>query len=254
MTNWDGEGYSRVSALQRAMADAAIAELSFAGNEHVLDVGCGDGFLTNAVARLVPDGRVVGADASFRMIATAHANSRGTAPFFVVADARRLPFREAFDQVVSFNALHWVIDQHAALAQIAGVLRPGGRALIQMVCAGERTSVEALAMSVARSPSWAAAFDGFVAPFVHVDPVDFRALSAAAGLEVTAVTVADKEWDFGSRQAFAEWCAVGTTAWTDRLPEQDKQRFVDEMVDGYEHIVGAPGIFRFLQMRATLSK
>lgn len=78
----------------------------------MLDVGCGDGFLIRAVAGMVPGGYAVGADASPRMIATAHAAApTDSGPWFVVADARRLPFGPHFDAVVSFNALHWVREQ-----------------------------------------------------------------------------------------------------------------------------------------------
>ena len=80
--------------------------------------------------------------------ATAHAAApTDSGPWFVVADARRLPFGPHFDAVVSFNALHWVREQQQALAEIASVLRPGGRVLIQVVCAGQRASLESVVMS-----------------------------------------------------------------------------------------------------------
>ena len=253
VTDWSGRDYVEVGDLQRTMITEAIAALAFEPGAVVLDIGCGDGFLTRAIADSVaPAGLVVGADASPRMIATASA--AGAGPLYVVADALRLPFSEAFDAVVSFNALHWVRDQGEALRQIATVLRPGGRVTIQMVCAGARPSLEATAVEVCRRPRWAAAFDGFVAPFVHVEPDRFRDLAAAAGLTVDALTVADRDWDFGSRERFERWCAVGSTAWTDRLPESERADFVTDEVDAYEPIAGRPGLFRYMQMRAELSR
>ena len=150
MTDWSGQDYAEVSGLQRTMVSEAVAQLEFSEDEWVLDLGCGDGFLTRAVAGMVPVGYAVGVDASPRMIATAHAVGATTesGPWFAVADARRLPFGRHFDVVVSFNALHWVPEQQRALAQIASVVRPGGRVLIQVVCAGERTSLESVAMTV----------------------------------------------------------------------------------------------------------
>ena len=213
------------------MIEEAKASLALAEADRVLDVGCGDGYLTREMAGMVPGGYAVGVDASKRMIATADAAGAPaeSGPWFVVADARRLPFGEHFDVVVSFNALHWVPEQRQALGQIATVLRPGGRALIQVVCAGERTSLEAVAMKTCRSPRWAHWFDGFAAPFIHVDPAGYGDLAASAGLTLTNVTVTDREWDFGSRNRFQQWCAVGSTAWTDRLPAEDRDRFVDEL-------------------------
>ncbi|WNG90798.1 class I SAM-dependent methyltransferase [Mycobacterium sp. ITM-2016-00318] len=256
MADWSGEDYAKISSLQRAMIEEAKVGLDLGASDRVLDLGCGDGYLTRAIARMVPRGYVAGADPSRRMIATAHAAAAPTAsgPWFVLADARLLPFGECFDLVVSFNALHWVPEQRQALSQIAAVLRPRGRALIQVVCAGERKSLETVAMEACRDPRWAERFKGFAAPFVHVDPADYGALASSAGLTLENLTVSDREWDYGSRSAFRQWCAVGTTAWTDRLPPADRERFVDGLVDAYQDVVGGPGLFRFMQMRAELRR
>jgi trans-aconitate 2-methyltransferase len=254
--DWSGHDYAEVNSLQRAMVTEAVTALHFGAGDRVLDVGCGDGYLIHTVAGMVPDGYAVGADASPRMIETAHGSGEPTesGPWFVVADARRLPFTAFFDAVLSFNALHWVSEQRQALTQIATVLRPGGRALIQMVCAGPRTSIEATAMTVCQCPRWARWFDGFTAPYVHIDPVTFGELARSAGLTLEDVTVTDREWDFGSREAFIRWCAVGSTAWTDRLPEQLRAAFIADLVQAYEPTAGRQGLFRFTQMRAVLHR
>ena len=172
----------------------------------------------------------------------------------MVADVRALPFGTQFDVAVSFNALHWIPEQQRALAEIAAVLRPGGRALIQVVCAGERGSLEAVTMTTCRGPRWAWSFDGFAAPFTHVVPDTYGTLAASAGLTLTNLEVTEREWDFGSRNEFQRWCAVGSTAWTDRLPVGDRGRFIAEQVDAYESVAGRPGLFRFTQMRAELRR
>jgi trans-aconitate 2-methyltransferase len=256
VSNWSGDDYAKISALQRTMIEEAKAILVLRDSDRVLDVGCGDGYLTHAMAYMVPRGCAAGADASRRMIATARAAAAPgeSGPWFVVADARLLPFGAHFDVVTSFNALHWVPEQRQALGQIAAALTPGGRALIQMVCAGERRSLEAVAMELCRWPRWASCFDGFAAPFVHVDPAEYGEMASEAGLTPTGITVTDREWDFGSRTEFRQWCAVGTTAWTDRLPVEDRARFVDDLVDAYEPVAGGPGMFRYMQMRAELRR
>jgi trans-aconitate 2-methyltransferase len=256
VTDWSGRDYAEVSSLQRTMATEAVAALRFAKGDRVLDVGCGDGFVTRAVAGMVPDGCAVGVDASPRMIATAHAAGQPAAsgPRFVVGDARRLPFAEYFDAVVSFNALHWVPEQQRALAEIASVLHPGGRALLQVVCAGPRTSLESTTMAVSQRPRWGSWFEGFAAPFVHVDPQGYGELAASAGLTLEELTVTDREWDFGSRHAFERWCAVGSGAWTDRLPPEERAAFIADQVQAYEPVAGRPGLFRFTQMRALLRR
>jgi trans-aconitate 2-methyltransferase len=126
MTEWDAAGYSRISSLQAAMAQEVLALLDLNGSERILDVGCGEGKITAEIASRVPRGLVVGVDPSHDMIGFAKkhftlANPTGASLGnlrFEVADARRLSFKDEFDLAVSFNALHWIPDQDAALRSI----------------------------------------------------------------------------------------------------------------------------------------
>lgn len=256
MPAWDGREYAEVSALQRTLAEQALSGLPVTGDERLLDIGCGDGYVTLALARRLPRGSVVGVDASPRMVDTAASRPvpDGTPVRFLVADARDLPFAADFDMAVSFNALHWVPEQHRALRSIARALWPGGRAVVQMVGAGERESIEDVEMAVTRRPEWATDFDGFTAPYVHPDPGGYPDLAAAAGLTVVDLETWEVEWDFGSRDAFAHWCAVGSTDWTGRLDPGRAERFIAEAVDAYEAVVGRPGLFRFTQMRVEMRR
>ena len=65
----------------------------------------------------------------------------GTFVSFELGDALTLHYDAEFDLVTSFNALHWIVDQHTVLSGIARALDPAGRALLQQVCAGPRPSV-----------------------------------------------------------------------------------------------------------------
>ncbi len=255
MADWDGAGYEQISDLQRHLAERTLSGLQFRGDERLLDVGCGDGFITRSIAARLPAGTVVGIDGSPRMIqaALAKPDPAGAPLRFLVADVLALPFTDEFDIVVSFNVLHWLVDQRAALASIAGAVHPDGRVIVQQVCAGDRKSLEDLAMEVCGRPAWRAAFAGFDAPFVHVDPAGYPQLAREAGLQVTDLQVEDVDWDFGSRAAFADWCTVGFADWTARLTNEQIPVWVDEVVTDYQQLVGRPGLFRFMQLRAELT-
>lgn len=253
---WDGRDYAEVSALQRTLAGQALAHLALDGDERLLDVGCGDGYVTLELARRLPRGSVVGVDASPRMVETAARRPvpDGTSVRFLTADARDLPFVGEFDVVVSFNALHWVPDQRRALAAVARTLRTGGRAVVQLVCASERPGVEDVEMDVTRRAEWAAEFAGFVAPYVHPGPESYSALAESVGLTVTGLRTWDMQWDFGSRADFTRWCTVGSTDWTGRLAPDRADRFMAEVVAAYEEVAGGPGLFRFTQMRVEMRR
>jgi len=255
MTDWDGKGYEQISDLQRHLAARTLVGLTFRGDERLLDVGCGDGYITRSIAARLPQGSVVGVDASPRMIQVARfrPDPAGTDIRFEVCGVLELAYTSEFDVVVSFNTLHWVTDQRGALAAIAHATRPTGRVVVQAVCAGSRPSLEQLAMQVCDQQRWRTAFADFPAPFVHVDPAGYGDLAASAGLLVTAQEVADAEWDFGSREAFVRWCTVGFADWTARLPAAEVAQWVDDVVSAYQDTIGAAGLFRFMQLRAELT-
>jgi SAM-dependent methyltransferase len=130
---------SRVGKLHAR--DRLLDGLHLAGNEQVLDVGCGRGLLLIGAARRLPQGRAVGIDlwsqkdqASNSKAATlANAAAEGVAERVEVQDGdmRSLPFSSAsFDAVVSSLAIHNIPDRNGrrtAIKEIVRVLKPGGQ-------------------------------------------------------------------------------------------------------------------------------
>jgi trans-aconitate 2-methyltransferase len=251
MIGWDGVRYRQVSSLQQWLADRALADVELVGVRSLLDVGCGDGRVTQSLAEQIPGGRCVGIDPSPGMIAVAP-SSPGLV--FEVGAVETMTFRDEFELVVSFNALHWVPAQREALSRISSALRSGGRAVLVFVCDGDRPSLEDVAMAVALSPRWSPSFVGFAAPYVHPDPEQWQEEAESVGLTVTDRRVDDLSWDFGSRDAFAAWCAVGFGGWTGGLPPAQGSAFVTEVVDAYAAQTGSDHVFRFMQLVGKLSK
>ena len=108
-----------------------------------LDVGSGPGNVTASLARAAgPDGLALGVDISEPMLARAARAEAGPQVGFLRADAQRLPFRDAtFDAVVSIAMLHLIPEPSAALAEMARVLRPGGRIVVMVPTAGRFVAV-----------------------------------------------------------------------------------------------------------------
>ncbi len=93
---FDGEKYKKASRHQKEWGSSLIEELSLRGDEKILDLGCGDGALTEQLSELVPDGKVVGIDASAGMIAAAQSRSKPNLTF-VQMDMNDMDFQKEFE-------------------------------------------------------------------------------------------------------------------------------------------------------------
>lgn len=123
---FDGKKYEKASAHQNEWGAKLIKELGLKGTEKILDLGCGDGTLTIQLAELLPEGNVVGIDASQGMIDTALPKTMRNARFLLM-DINDLDFEEEFDIVFSNATLQWVKHHQNMLKNVYLALRKGGR-------------------------------------------------------------------------------------------------------------------------------
>jgi arsenite methyltransferase len=108
--------------------------------ERVLDLGCGAGWATRLLARMVAanagtgrkDGLVVGIDISDEMIRRARDNSREFRNVeYLVGSAEQIPWKsDFFDKVLSVESFYYYPDQDRALQELRRVIAPGGRLFI----------------------------------------------------------------------------------------------------------------------------
>lgn len=158
-----------------------VALASLRAGETVLDLGSGGGFDVFIAGRRVgPTGRVIGVDMTPEMLAKAR---RNTAAYrersgldnveFRLGEIENLPVADAsVDVVISNCVINLSVDKARVYAEIARVLRPGGRVAVSDICL-KKTLPEALANDKT-------ALVGCVAGALHVDAL--RAIMAQAGL------------------------------------------------------------------------
>jgi len=114
-----------------------IRRMELRPGERVLDLGCGSGWATRLLARLVgegPDGfgQVVGLDVSDEMIREARAASKDfDNVLYVWGSAQQIPWEENFfDKVLSVESFYYYADQDRALMELFRVMAPRGRLFI----------------------------------------------------------------------------------------------------------------------------
>jgi trans-aconitate 2-methyltransferase len=192
---WDAETYDAIADPQFRWGSAVLDRLELAGAETVLDAGCGSGRVTALLAERLPRGHVLALDGSNSMLETAR---RRLAPFgdrirFVFGDLL-LPLKidEPVDAIVSTATFHWVPDHDRLFANLAAVLRPGGRLAAQCGGAGNLVSVVRVLDELGADPFTGKVFAtperteerlrtaGFtdIACWLHSEPTPFETLGA----------------------------------------------------------------------------
>ena len=177
---WDPRTYAQHGRFVSDLGAGVVDLLAPARGERILDLGCGDGALTE---KLVAAGaQVVGVDASPEQVEAARARGLDAR----VARAEALPFAAEFDAVFSNAALHWIRDADAVLASVHRALRPGGRFVAEMGGAGNVAAIRAaMAEALDRRGLDGRAFDLLFLPTAE----EYRARLEAHGFAVRTIAL-----------------------------------------------------------------
>lgn len=131
--NW----VARAAHFERGFTEITAALMAFAApaaGMNVLDIGCGAGFTSAALAKTVAPGKVVGLDIS-KVFTDAASAIYGDVASFIEADATFYPFTPEFDLVFSRLGVMFFADPVASFANIRKALKPGGRLAFLCWCA-----------------------------------------------------------------------------------------------------------------------
>ena len=184
---WNTEAYATNGRFVATLASDVVALLNPQPGEQILDLGCGDGALTEQLA--ATGAIVTGVDASPTMLAAARQRNLHSARglTFEQHDATALPYHHHFDAVFSNAALHWIAGlagQQAMLNGIHRALRPGGRFVAEMGGQGNiaaiRTALQAT-LAPFHIDAEAAAASFYPAPAVY------RRLLEEAGFTIQSI-------------------------------------------------------------------
>ncbi len=251
---WNASDYASHSSAQFEWARELIDKLHLNGDETVLDIGCGDGKVSAAVAGRFPKGFVVGIDSSREMIELArrnHPHEQIPNLTFQAMDARHIRFTQKFHVVFSNAALHWVMDQKAVLDGVRASINDGGRILFQMGGKGNAEEILAAIRILAAREPWAQYFKGFPFPWAFGDPEEYGKLLIEAGFKPKRVELIPKDMAQKGQEGLAGWIRTTWLPFVERIPDHLREAFVSGIVGEYikTHPLDANGLVHVRMVR-----
>ena len=216
--NWNSELYEARHSFVWQLGQGILELLKPQAGEHILDVGCGTGQLTNEIAS--SGATVVGIDASPEMIGQARQNYPKLR--FVLGDAAAMQFESEFGAVFSNAALHWMLDPAAVAQSMIRALKPGGRLVAEF---GGKGNIKQIV------ESWHAILPGPI-PAKHYFPSipEYTALLENAGFEVRFAQLFDRPTPLEGDRGMENWLKQFGWYNFETLPPEKRQSALAEVV------------------------
>ena len=215
---WSAGGYARHAPFVPALGAPLIDRLDPRPGERILDLGCGDGVLTEQIAQR--GAATVGVDASPGMIEAARARGLDAR----LMNVERLTFAEEFDGVFSNAVLHRVKDTDALIAGVYRALRQGGRFVGEF---GGHTNIAAISVALrAVLPT-----HGVDAPadWYYPTPAEYRSRLEAQRFIVNEIALVPRPTPLPT--GMAGWLETFRGTLLDTLPPEKRQAAKDEVIE-----------------------
>ena len=225
---WNAEVYDRVSDTQRDWGLEVLERLPLAGQERVLDAGCGSGRVTRALVERLPRGHVIAVDASRAMVEKARAALPSRCEVWV-ADLSELALDAPVDAILSTAVFHWVPDHARLFERLHRALRPGGRLAAQCGGEGNVASLAAALRELREEEPFSTSLSGWDGPWNFRAPAAAAADLEAAGFTDVRCSLEDRPVTPADPRDYLETVTLGLHL--ERLPEHLRDRFVDAVVD-----------------------
>ena len=241
LRDWDAGAYQRLSAPLEAMGRDVLWRLRLAGDETVLDAGCGTGRVTAVLAERLPRGKVIAVDGSRAMVE--EARRRLPAELDVrEADLLELSLEAPVDAIVSTATFHWIADHDRLFARLKDALKPGGRLVAQCGGEGNVEVVKEAGFTLARREPFAEHLAGWPGDWNFQSPEATEA--RLLNLGYTDVWTWETRVAVDVEDVAGYLGAICLGSFLERLPEELHEPFVDAAV---EHL-GTPLTIHYVRL------
>jgi trans-aconitate 2-methyltransferase len=219
-----------------------VARLELAGDEAVLDAGCGTGRVTELLLERLPRGRVLAVDGSTAMVETARARLDPARVEVICADLLELELDQQLDAAISTATFHWIFDHERLFARIRAVLRPGAQFVAQCGGEGNIDRARRIGAELAGRPRYREHIGDLGALWHYANVEQTRARLEAAGFAVSACWLEPKPTTPPRPREFLK--TVIFAPYLERLPEPLREAFLDEI----EPQLGEPLVLDYVRL------
>ena len=225
--DWDAATYHRVANNQQEWGTEVLERLELEGNETVLDAGCGSGRVTRLLLERVPQGKVIGVDASPSMIDEARSNLEEFSDRLElsVQSLLDLELDQQVDAVFSNATFHWINDHRRLFERLAAVMRPGSQ--LEAQCGGEGNVAEwkRAVESAMGDERFATYFSGMAQPWNFASVGDTQVHLERAGLLAGKVWLERRTVEPPEPRDYVR--SVGLNPHLAQLPDELHDQFID---------------------------
>jgi trans-aconitate methyltransferase len=217
---WSAQRYAETAHFVPALGAAVLKLLSPSAGERILDLGCGDGVLTEKI--LASGATVVAVDAAPDMVAAACARGIDAR----VMEGQGLTFDAEFDAVFSNAALHWMHPPEAVLAGVRRALKPEGRFIGEM---GGQNNTAAIIVALSAVLGRRGLDAHRLSPWYFPSAAAYREKLEAAGFAVEDIRIVPRPTVLPT--SIEPWLDTFGDAFFGALPEPDRSSARGEVAD-----------------------
>lgn len=229
---FDGEKYKQASTHQKEWANKILEELVFIGNEDILDLGCGDGVITNQLAERVPNGKVLGIDASEGMIQTAQKNKQHENVSFELKNINDISYKNQFDFIFSNASLHWVFNHKKLLKNTFHALKQNGVIRFNFAGDGNCAFFFKIVRQCMVEPRFEKYFKAFSWPWFMPDIETYKKLVAETAFSKIEIWTENADRYFANSEVMIKWIdQPSLVPFLKCIPEPEKQHFRNYVIE-----------------------